>query len=85
MITEIISNSFTADKRTSMQRVTFDKSDDLFMLASKQRRYEDIRATILNPPEGYDVTGLQAELEALKAEIAEYEGYIASYREESNQ
>lgn len=53
MITEIISNSFTADKRTSMQRVTFDKSDDLFMLASKQRRYEDIRATILNPPEGY--------------------------------
>jgi len=85
MITEIISNSFTADKRTSMQRVIYDKSDDLFALAARQRRYEDISSTIADPPAGYDTTALAEELEELKAEIAEYERYIEAYNKEETE
>ena len=82
MITEVVSNSYADGKRISTQKVTYDKSDDLYTLANLQRRHEHTCELLANPPSGYtekNIEHLEAEKASLEAEIAAQEAIINGY------
>ncbi len=79
MTTEITSTKYENGKRVEVQRVTYEKSDDLYALASVQRRYENLCKQIDNAAEGTDLESLQAEKAKLEAEIEERENIVAGY------
>lgn len=79
MTTEITSAKYENGKRVEVQRVTYEKSDDLYALASVQRRYENLCKQIDNAAEGTDLESLQAEKAKLEAEIEERENIVAGY------
>ena len=78
MVTEITSSTYEGGKRIEIQRVTYEKSDDLYALANAQRRYENL-CTQLETAEGDYRERLQGEKERLEAEIAEKERIVAGY------
>lgn len=79
MTTEITSTKYENGKRVEVQRVTYEKSDDLYALASVQRRYENLCRQIDNAAEGTDLESLQAEKAKLEAELEEKENIVAGY------
>ncbi len=79
MTTEITSTKYENGKRVEVQRVTYEKSDDLYALASVQRRYENLCKQIDNATEGTDLESLQAEKVKLEAELEEKENIVAGY------
>ena len=79
MTTEITSTKYEHGKRVEVQRVTYEKSDDLYALASVQRRYENLCKQIDNAAEGTDLESLQAEKAKLEAELEEKENIVAGY------
>ena len=79
MTTEITSTKYENGKRVEVQRVTYEKSDDLYALANAQRRYENLCKQIDNAAEGTDLESLQAEKAKLEAEIEERENIVAGY------
>lgn len=79
MTTEITSTKYENGKRVEVQRVTYEKSDDLYALASVQRRYENLCKQIDNVAEDTDLESLQAEKAKLEAEIEERENIVAGY------
>ncbi len=81
MTTEITSSTYENGKRVEVQRVTYEKSDDLYSLAAAQRRYENLCKQIDNAAEGADLESLQAEKAKLEAEIEEKENIVAGYEE----
>lgn len=78
MKTEVVENTYENGKRISMQKVTYDKSDDLFTLANLQRQYEGICRKI---EEGSitDSAYLLAEKERLETEIQAQQAIIDQY------
>ncbi len=82
MNTEIVGNSYENGKRVSMQKVTYDKSDDLFKLANLQRQYEVICERIAALPEGADASSLESEKARLETLVGEQTAYIAGYDEQ---
>lgn len=79
MTTEITSTKYENGKRVEVQRVIYEKSDDLYALASVQRRYENLCKQIDNATEGTDLESLQAEKAKLEAELEEKENIVAGY------
>lgn len=79
MTTEITSSTYENGKRVEVQRVTYEKSDDLYALAAAQRRYENLCKQIENAAEGTDLESLQAEKAKLEAELEEKENIVAGY------
>ena len=79
MTTEITRTKYENGKRVEVQRVTYEKSDDLYALASVQRRYENLCKQIDNAAEGTDLESLQAEKAKLEAELEEKENIVAGY------
>lgn len=79
MTTEITSTKYENGKRVEVQRVTYEKSDDLYALASVQRRYENLCKQIDNVAEDTDLESLQAEKAKLEAEIEERENIVSGY------
>lgn len=79
MITEITSNIYENGKRISMQRVTYDKSDDLYALANYQRQYENICVQLAAAPDGGDTTFLQSEKIRLEHELAAQQTIVDGY------
>ncbi len=79
MTTEITSTKYENGKRVEVQRVIYEKSDDLYALANAQRRYENLCKQIDNAAEGTDLESLQAEKAKLEAEIEERENIVAGY------
>lgn len=79
MTTEITSTKYENRKRVEVQRVIYEKSDDLYALANAQRRYENLCKQIDNAAEGTDLESLQAEKAKLEAEIEERENIVAGY------
>lgn len=79
MTAEITSTKYENGKRVEVQRVTYEKSDDLYSLAAAQRRYENLCKQIDNAAEGTDLEILQAEKAKLEAELKEKENIVAGY------
>lgn len=79
MTTEITSTKYENGKRVEVQRVIYEKSDDLYALANAQRRYENLCKQIDNAAEGTDLESLQAEKAKLEAELEEKENIVAGY------
>lgn len=79
MTTEITSTKYENGKRVEVQRVIYEKSDDLYALANAQRRYENLCKQIDNAAEGTDLESLQVEKAKLEAEIEERENIVAGY------
>lgn len=79
MTTEITSTKYENGKRVEVQRVIYEKSDDLYALANAQRRYENLCKQIDNAAEGTNLESLQAEKAKLEAEIEERENIVAGY------
>lgn len=79
MTTEIISDSYENGKRISTQRVTYDKSDDLFALANYQRQYENVCTQLSAAPVGSDITFLQAEKTRLEGELVLQQAVVDGY------
>lgn len=79
MTTEITSTKYENGKRVEVQRVIYEKSDDLYALANAQRRYENLCKQIDNATEGTDLESLQAEKAKLEAELEEKENIVAGY------
>lgn len=79
MTTETTSSTYENGKRVEVQRVTYEKSDDLYALANAQRRYENLCKQIDNAAEGTDLESLQAEKAKLEAEIEERENIVSGY------
>lgn len=79
MTTKLVNVRYEDGKRIATQEIINQKSDDLYALANLQRRYESLCTMIANPPDGYDVTRLEADKLELEAEISLQEGYLAGY------
>ena len=79
MKTETISNDYIDGKRVSTQKVTYDKSDDLFTLANIQRQYENICNRIEEAEAGADVSYLTQEKTRLEGELAAQQEIIDNY------
>ena len=82
MNTEIVGNTYENGKRVSMQKVTYDKSDDLFKLANLQRQYEVVCTRLENLEEGADASAVESEKVRLEANITEQTAYINGYEEQ---
>ena len=78
MKTEVIENTYENGKRISMQKVTYEKSDDLFTLANLQRQFESICRKI-EEENTTDYTYLLAEKERLESEIQAQQAMIDQY------
>lgn len=79
MTTETTSSTYENGKRIEVQRVIYEKSDDLYALANLQRRYENVCKQIETAVEGDDLESLNAEKARLAAEIEAKESIVAGY------
>ena len=79
MTTEITSTKYENGKRVEVQRVIYEKSDDLYALAATQRRYENLCKQIDNAAEDTDLESLQVEKAKLEAELEEKKNIVAGY------
>lgn len=76
MTTEITSTTYENGKRVETQRITYEKSDDLYSLANVQRRYENICKQI---KENGETENLLAEKARVQAEVEAWEKIVAGY------
>lgn len=79
MITEVISNDYVDGKRVSTQKVTYNKSDDLYTLASLQRKFERICTQISQTTDEEELSLLNAEKASLEAELNTQEEIVNGY------
>ena len=82
MTTEVTSTTYTGGKRVTMQRVTYEKSDDLYALANTHRQHETICAQLAAAPAGSDTTYLQTEKIRLEGEITAQQAIVDGYATE---
>ena len=85
MKTEIVSNSYENGQRVSMQKVIYDKSDDLFKLANLQRQYEVICARIADCTSETELLNYEIEKTRLEAEIKTQTEFVEGYEETSTE
>jgi hypothetical protein len=76
---EIIGNQYVNGKRVSSQKVTYDKSDDLFTLANLNKQYESICEQIDNSAEGADISYMKRDRDAILAKIKEQQAIVDGY------
>jgi len=79
MITEKLNSTYQNGKRIENQRVIYEKSDDLYVLADLNRRYENVRSEIAAAPAGADTNYLQAEKRRLETEITAQQAIVDGY------
>lgn len=79
MKTEVIENTYENGKRVSTQKVTYDKSDDLFTLANLQKQYESICRRIEESDGSTDTSYLQSEKARLEEEISAQQNIVDNY------
>ena len=79
MKTEVISNDYVDGKRVSTQKVTYNKSDDLYTLASLQRKYERICTQVAETTNEDELSLLNAEKASLEAELNAQEEIVNGY------
>lgn len=79
MTTETTSSTYENGKRIEVQRVIYEKSDDLYALANLQRRYENVCKQIETAVEGDELESLNSEKARLAAEIEAKESIVAGY------
>ena len=79
MKTEVTSNTYENGQRVEIQRVIYDKSDDLFTLANFQRHYERVCKQIEESTNATVIAQLQGEKERLAADIIRVESNLAGY------
>ena len=86
ILKEISSISYENGKRVAMQKVTYDKSDDLFTLADMQRQLEAlIRQREANEANGKSSSRLQEEIDKLTSDIAFQQNIIDGYNDISTE
>lgn len=79
MKTEVIENTYENGRRVSTQKVTYDKSDDLFTLANLQKQYESICHRIEESDSSADTSYLQSEKTRLEEDIATQQKIVDNY------
>lgn len=79
MKTEVVSNEFVDGKRVSTQKVTYNKSDDLFTLANLQKKYERLCTQIAESTDEENKVFLNSEKEEVEAQILAQEELIKGY------
>lgn len=79
MKVEIIGNAYADGKRTATQKVTYDKSDDLFALANLQRQLENIETHIAEATPETDIEVLLTEKQRIAAEVAAQTEIVNGY------
>ena len=79
MKTEVISNDYVDGKRVSTQKVTYNKSDDLYTLASLQRKYERLCMQISQTTNEEELSMLNEEKASLEAELNAQEEVVNGY------
>ena len=79
MTIETVSVAYQNGRRVAQQKVTFEKSDDLFALANLYRQHEIICTQIAAVPPGVDTSALNAEKTRLEGEIIIQQGYVDGY------
>lgn len=79
MKTEITGSTYEDGKRVEIQRVIYEKSDDIYILANLTRRYERLCNQIEKAKDDTVLENLKAEKEKLTLEISEQESVIAGY------
>lgn len=79
MKTEVISNDYVDGKRVSTQKVTYNKSDDLYTLASLQRKYERLCTQISQTTNEEELSMLNEEKASLEIELNAQEEVVNGY------
>ena len=79
MKTEVISNDYVDGKRVSTQKVTYNKSDDLYTLASLQRKYERLCTQISQTTNEEELSMLNEEKASLEVELNAQEEVVNGY------
>ena len=79
MKTEVISNDYVNGKRVSTQKVTYNKSDDLYTLASLQRKYERLCTQISQTTNEEELSMLNEEKASLEIELNAQEEVVNGY------
>lgn len=79
MKAEITGNIYENGKRVQLQRVFYEKSDDLYTLAHLHQRLERVRRNIDAATTESQLEALQAEKAKIEADIAEVQGYVDGY------
>lgn len=81
MKVEIIGNTYADGKRIATQKVTYDKSDDLFALANLQRQLENIETHIAEASTETDIEVLLSEKQRIATEVAAQAEIVNGYEE----
>ena len=81
MISEIVENTYVNGQRICMQKIIYDKSDDLFKLANLQRQYELVCAKLMEKADAgaTETEALENEKIRLEASIVETKDIISRY------
>lgn len=79
MKTEVVSNEFVDGKRVCTQKVTYNKSDDIFTLANLQKRYEKLCTQISESTDENERVLLNDEKASVEAQIVAQEELINGY------
>ena len=79
MEAKVIENIYENGKRISTQRITYEKSDDLFTLANLHRQYESVCKRLSENSSTSDSTYLISEKERLEHEIEAQEAIVRLY------
>ena len=79
MKTEVISNDYVDGKRVSTQKVTYNKSDDLYTLARLQRKYERLCTQISQTTNEEELSMLNEEKASLEVELNAQEEVVNGY------
>ena len=79
MTIETVSTAYQNGRRVAQQKVTFEKSDDLFALANLYRQHEIICTQIAAAAPGVDTEVLGAEKTRVEAEITLQQSYVDGY------
>lgn len=78
--TDIISTRYANDQRICEAIITYDKSDDLYALASYQQQYENILKDIKAAQDrGDDTTVLERDRDRIKAQLDAQQAIVDGY------
>jgi len=80
--TEIISNEYQNGSRVCTQRVTYTKSEDLYMLANLQRQLEMLTNDLQNATDEQQIAHLRVRLEACERDLQIQWDYVNGYGDE---
>ena len=82
MKTEVIDSTYENGKRIVTQKVTYEKSDDLFVLANLQKQYENVCRRIEENSENSDISHWMSEKARLEDELSSQQEIIDNYEKE---